>query len=101
MPGDCGRLGPPRGFFSTGRNRGWKLGQPVHLAWGRQRSSNLPSTSGSRSQSKNLPASNHVNLTARTLPAADRRVQLMATCLCDAFFDDAAVATVQILEHLG
>ena len=25
----------------------------------------------------------------------------MATCLCDAFFDDAAVATVQILEHLG
>ena len=25
----------------------------------------------------------------------------MATCLCDAFFDDVAVATVQVLEHLG
>lgn len=25
----------------------------------------------------------------------------MATCLCDAFFDDAAIATVQVLEHLG
>ncbi|MDE3084396.1 MAG: (Fe-S)-binding protein [Verrucomicrobiota bacterium] len=25
----------------------------------------------------------------------------MATCLCDAFFDDAAAATVQVLEHLG
>lgn len=30
-----------------------------------------------------------------------KKVQLMATCLCDAFFDDAAVATVQVLEHLG
>jgi L-lactate dehydrogenase complex protein LldE len=25
----------------------------------------------------------------------------MATCLCDAFFDDAARATVEVLEHLG
>lgn len=33
--------------------------------------------------------------------AAPRRVQLMATCLCDAFFDDAARATVEVLEHLG
>src|SRR5665213_2791836 len=30
-----------------------------------------------------------------------KRVQLMATCLCDAFYDDAAAATVQVLEHLG
>lgn len=30
-----------------------------------------------------------------------KRVQLMATCLCDAFHDDVAVATVQVLEHLG
>lgn len=30
-----------------------------------------------------------------------RRVQLMATCLCDAFFDEVAVATVEVLEHLG
>lgn len=30
-----------------------------------------------------------------------RRVQLMATCLCDAFFDDIARATVEVLEHLG
>ncbi len=34
-------------------------------------------------------------------PGAPRRVQLMATCLCDAFFDDAARATVEVLEHLG
>jgi L-lactate dehydrogenase complex protein LldE len=30
-----------------------------------------------------------------------RRVQLMATCLCDAFFDDVARATVEVLEYLG
>jgi len=41
---------------------------------------------------------------ARSSPAATgvaRRVQLMATCLCDAFYDDAARATVEVLEHLG
>jgi len=30
-----------------------------------------------------------------------KRIQLMATCLCDAFYDDVAAATVEILEHLG
>jgi L-lactate dehydrogenase complex protein LldE len=30
-----------------------------------------------------------------------KRVHLMATCLCDAFYDDAARATVEVLEHLG
>ena len=30
-----------------------------------------------------------------------RPVQLMATCLCDAFFDSAAQASVEILEGLG
>jgi L-lactate dehydrogenase complex protein LldE len=34
-------------------------------------------------------------------PLLGRKVQLMATCLCDAFYDDAAIATVQVLEHLG
>jgi L-lactate dehydrogenase complex protein LldE len=29
------------------------------------------------------------------------RVLFMATCLCDAFLDDAARATVEVLEHLG
>jgi L-lactate dehydrogenase complex protein LldE len=38
--------------------------------------------------------------TERT-PITGKRVQLMATCLCDAFFDDVARATVQVLEHLG
>ncbi len=38
---------------------------------------------------------------SRQLPGADKRVQLMATCLCDAFFADAARATVEVLEHLG
>lgn len=37
----------------------------------------------------------------RTLPGSERRVQLMATCLCDAFFDDTARASVEVLEHLG
>lgn len=30
-----------------------------------------------------------------------KRVQLMATCLCDAFYDDVARATVEVLEHVG
>ncbi|MBI5381477.1 MAG: (Fe-S)-binding protein [Opitutae bacterium] len=30
-----------------------------------------------------------------------KRVQLMATCLCDAFYADVARATVEVLEHLG
>jgi L-lactate dehydrogenase complex protein LldE len=30
-----------------------------------------------------------------------RQVQLMATCLCDAFYDDVAAATVEVLEHIG
>lgn len=34
-------------------------------------------------------------------PVTAKRVQLMATCICDAFYDDAAIATVQVLEHLG
>lgn len=34
-------------------------------------------------------------------PAATRSVKLMVTCLCDVFFDDAAAATVEVLEHLG
>jgi L-lactate dehydrogenase complex protein LldE len=38
--------------------------------------------------------------TERT-PITGKRVQLMATCLCDAFYDDVAAATVQVLEHLG
>lgn len=38
--------------------------------------------------------------TTRT-PVTGRKVQLMATCLCDAFFDDVARATVEVLEHLG
>jgi L-lactate dehydrogenase complex protein LldE len=42
-----------------------------------------------------------MNLASRQLSTADRRVQLMATCLCDAFFDDVARATVEVLEHLG
>ncbi len=37
----------------------------------------------------------------RQLPGADKRVQLMATCLCDAFYADTARAAVEVLEHLG
>ena len=42
-----------------------------------------------------------MNDTARVLPLAGRRVQLMATCLCDAFHDDVARSTVEVLEYLG
>jgi L-lactate dehydrogenase complex protein LldE len=35
------------------------------------------------------------------LSGAGRHIQLMATCLADAFFDDVARATVEVLEHLG
>jgi L-lactate dehydrogenase complex protein LldE len=40
-------------------------------------------------------------ISPRVLPAGSRRVQLLVTCLCDAFYDDAARATVEVLEHLG
>ncbi len=30
-----------------------------------------------------------------------KKVLLMGTCLCDAFYDDVARATVEVLEHLG
>jgi len=36
----------------------------------------------------------------RATPAS-KKIQLMATCLCDAFFDDVGIATVQVLEYLG
>jgi L-lactate dehydrogenase complex protein LldE len=39
-----------------------------------------------------------INLATRP---AGKRVQLMATCLCDAFYDDVAQATVEVLEHAG
>jgi L-lactate dehydrogenase complex protein LldE len=32
---------------------------------------------------------------------AGKKVMLMGTCLCDAFYDDVARATVEVLEHLG
>ena len=42
-----------------------------------------------------------MNLAHRFLPGPDKRVQLMATCLCDAFYADVARATVEVLEHIG
>jgi L-lactate dehydrogenase complex protein LldE len=40
-------------------------------------------------------------LAADRKPVAGKRVQLMVTCLCDAFHDDVAAATVEVLERLG
>jgi L-lactate dehydrogenase complex protein LldE len=40
-------------------------------------------------------------LNSERSPLTGKRVQLMATCLCDAFYDDVAAATVQVLEYLG
>src|SRR6202142_3809453 len=34
-------------------------------------------------------------------PPQSRHVQLVATCLCDALFDDVAAASVEVMEHLG
>jgi L-lactate dehydrogenase complex protein LldE len=42
-----------------------------------------------------------MKLSSRQLPGADRHVQLMATCMCDAFYADTARATVEVLEYLG
>ena len=42
-----------------------------------------------------------MKLSSGRTPVVGRRVQLMATCLCDAFHDDVAAATVEVLEHLG
>ena len=39
-----------------------------------------------------------IDLTQR---ATGKTVQLMATCLCDAFYDDVAAATVEVLEYAG
>lgn len=38
---------------------------------------------------------------SRPVPGGGRSVRLMATCLADAFFDDVARASVEVLEHLG
>jgi L-lactate dehydrogenase complex protein LldE len=40
-------------------------------------------------------------LNTERAPVTNKRVQLMATCLCDAFHDDVAAATVEVLEFLG
>ena len=42
-----------------------------------------------------------MNFDHRVMPGPGKRVQLMATCLCDAFYDDVARATVEVLEYLG
>lgn len=40
-------------------------------------------------------------MATQLLRPTDKRVLLMGTCLCDAFYDDVAKATVEVLEHLG
>ncbi len=40
-------------------------------------------------------------LNSERKPVTGKKVQLMATCLCDAFYDDVARATVEVLEHAG
>jgi L-lactate dehydrogenase complex protein LldE len=36
-----------------------------------------------------------------TTRPTSKRLKLMATCLCDAFYDQVAKATVEVLEHVG
>ncbi|MEY3394387.1 MAG: hypothetical protein RL346_623 [Verrucomicrobiota bacterium] len=40
-------------------------------------------------------------MTIRDRRPVGKKVLLMSTCLCDAFYDEAARATVEVLEHLG
>ena len=40
-------------------------------------------------------------LNAERKPMTGKKVQLMATCLCDAIYADVAKATVEVLEHAG
>jgi hypothetical protein len=47
------------------------------------------------------PSASSSMLNSERSPLTGKRVQLMATCLCDAFYDDVAAATVEILEYLG
>ena len=49
---------------------------------------------------QNLSKLKDVNKTTLERPRG-KQVQLMGTCLCDAFYADAAIATVEILEYLG
>lgn len=42
-----------------------------------------------------------MSATGRIRPKGPGPVQLMATCLCDVFYDDVARATVEVLEYLG
>ena len=41
------------------------------------------------------------NVVPKRNPVEGKRVQLMMTCLCDAFFDDAARAAIECLETAG
>jgi L-lactate dehydrogenase complex protein LldE len=43
----------------------------------------------------------HFLRTPPRTPLKPGRVQLMATCLCDAIYDDVAKATVEVLERVG
>jgi len=62
----------------------------------------LPGGLNSTAPANDLSSSScAMSLSTRSLPGPGRRVQLMATCLCDAFYDDVARATVEVLEYLG
>jgi L-lactate dehydrogenase complex protein LldE len=57
--------------------------------------------SGLRRTGKPAPCSFRAMMTIERKLPLGKKVQLMATCLCDAFYDDVAVATVEVLEYLG
>lgn len=54
-----------------------------------------------RSCKKIVPRLRSRSMTLPRAAPASKKIQLMATCLCDSFFDDVAIATVQVLEYLG
>jgi L-lactate dehydrogenase complex protein LldE len=66
------------------------VGNAVGIIW-------THAETGARKRPRNGPMMPNPGRT----PIAGKRVQLMATCLCDAFHDDVAAATVELLEHLG
>src|SRR5262245_34694585 len=80
------------------------MGESFQTGHSQRATRNLSDAEGGNSDC-NAGAAPHVfcslMLNTERSPVTGKRVQLMATCLCDAFYDDVAAATVEVLEHLG
>src|SRR5690606_34689378 len=81
--------------------RAGRCGTPVpHQtdATRRALSTGRAATKGLPEPDRDAPLRSTFMLNSERSPITGKRVQLMATCLCDAFYDDVAAATVEVLE---